>query len=56
MCATPVLKMRHFLAQIFVLSQIIFTMFKDFEMNFRIGKPNINLFGIWVSYFLQLPL
>jgi len=30
--------------------------FKDFEMNFRIGKPHIDLFGIWVSYFLQLPL
>lgn len=56
MCPTPVLKIRSFLAQIFVTFTNYFCNDEHFENHFRIGKSNLDLFVIWVSYFVQLPL
>lgn len=56
MCPTPVLKIRNFLAQIFVTSTNYFCNDECFEIHFRIGKPSLDLFVIWVSYFVRLPL
>lgn len=56
MCPTPVLKIRNFLAQIFVTFTNYFCNGEYFEIHFGIGEPSLNLFVIWVSYFVQLPL
>lgn len=36
--------------------KLIFAIFKDLEMNFRLGKPHTDVFATWVSSFLQPPL